>query len=219
MTGMDFLLWVRGPAFTVALAIFVVGMAVRILEVVLLGRKPELAVTRAAKWGPGLRTVFSRSVPDKGTFKREPLTTVNGYIFHVGFFVVLLLFAPHIELFHEWLGVSWPSLPTPIVDATAVITMVALVLLLVTRFRDPVRRFLTRFEDYLVWAVTFLPVLTGYLAYHRLLLPYHYMLAIHILSIEVLLVVFPFTKLTHAFTLFIARWYNGAIAGQKGVQS
>ena len=32
------------------------------------------------------------------------------------------------------------------------------------------------------------------------------------------MIVFPFTKLMHAFTLFMARWYNGAIAGYKGVE-
>jgi nitrate reductase gamma subunit len=33
------------------------------------------------------------------------------------------------------------------------------------------------------------------------------------------MVLFPFTKLSHAFTLWLARWYNGAIAGYKGIQS
>jgi hypothetical protein len=32
-------------------------------------------------------------------------------------------------------------------------------------------------------------------------------------------VVFPFTKLIHAFTLFMARYYNGAFAGRRGVES
>jgi nitrate reductase gamma subunit len=45
------------------------------------------------------------------------------------------------------------------------------------------------------------------------------LIAIHILSVELLMVVFPFTKLTHAVTLFMARYYNGAIAGYKGVKS
>ena len=45
------------------------------------------------------------------------------------------------------------------------------------------------------------------------------LLAIHILSVELLMVVFPFTKLIHAFTLFMARYYNGAISGYKGVES
>ena len=37
--------------------------------------------------------------------------------------------------------------------------------------------------------------------------------------VELLMVLFPFTKLSHAFTLFIARWYNGAISGYRGVAS
>ena len=70
-----------------------------------------------------------------------------------------------------------------------------------------------------MWTVTFLPLLTGYLAYHRLVNPYPLILGLHILSVNLFLVVFPFTKLTHVFTAFIARWYNGAIFGRKGVES
>jgi nitrate reductase gamma subunit len=49
--------------------------------------------------------------------------------------------------------------------------------------------------------------------------PYQTMLGLHILSVEILLILFPFTKLMHFFTLFIARWYNGAAFGRRGVQS
>lgn len=219
MSNVELLLWVRGPAFQIAVAVFVIGMVVRLLEIFLLGRKPDLAQPRNGGIAAGWRTIVSRSAPDPGTFKREPVTLVAGYIFHIGFFVTLVLFAPHIELFRAWLGLSWPALSTPVVDATAVITMLALVVTLVHRLRDPVRKFLSRFEDYFTWLVTLLPVVTGYLAYHRLLVPYALMLAVHILTVELLLVVFPFTKLTHAFTLFAARWYNGYAFGRKGVQS
>jgi nitrate reductase gamma subunit len=43
------------------------------------------------------------------------------------------------------------------------------------------------------------------------------MLALHILSAEILLVVLPFSKLFHAFTLFGSRWYNGKVNAHKGV--
>jgi nitrate reductase gamma subunit len=55
------------------------------------------------------------------------------------------------------------------------------------------------------------------MAVQHLLLPYTTMLALHILSVEVLLVVLPFTKLFHAFTVFGSRWFNGAVNGHKGV--
>lgn len=219
MNSVDFLQWVRGPAFDAAVAIFVLGVIFRLLETILLGRKPDLAPPRGGQWGPGLRTVLARSLPDRGTFRREPITVVAGYVFHIGLFITVFLFAPHIELFHSWFGLRWPALLTPLVDASTVITMMALVGLLAYRLANPVRRFLSGFADYLVWAVTLLPVLTGYLAYHRLMLPYQTLLALHILTVELLLIVFPFTHLMHTFTLFIARWYNGAVAGRRGVVS
>jgi nitrate reductase gamma subunit len=43
------------------------------------------------------------------------------------------------------------------------------------------------------------------------------MLALHILSVEILLIVLPFTKLFHVFTLFGSRWYNGKVNAHKGV--
>jgi nitrate reductase gamma subunit len=81
-----------------------------------------------------------------------------------------------------------------------------------------VLKYLSVGQDYVVWALTFLPLLTGYMTYHHLFFPYTWLLGIHILSVCILLIVFPFTKLTHAFTLFISRWYNGMMGGEKGVQ-
>lgn len=65
--------------------------------------------------------------------------------------------------------------------------------------------------------MTFLPVLTGYLASKHLLLPYTAMLTLHILSAELLLIAMPFTKLLHAFTLWGSRWFNGDVNAKKGV--
>ncbi|MDH3899695.1 MAG: hypothetical protein OEU51_01455 [Gammaproteobacteria bacterium] len=219
MSETEFLLWVRGPALQGATIIFVLGMAVRILEILVLGRKRDLAEARGSAVAGGLRTIFTRSVPDKGTFKRSTYTLVAGYIFHIGLFITILLFAPHILLIDEVLGVSWPALPTTVVDATTVVTILALLAVLVHRLKDPVQRFLSHFQDYLVWLVTILPLITGYIAFHRVGLPAPTLIAIHILSVELLMVAFPFTKLAHAFTLFIARYYNGAISGYRGVNS
>ena len=65
--------------------------------------------------------------------------------------------------------------------------------------------------------MTFLSVLTCWMSTQHLLLPYAQMLALHILSAEIQLVVLPFSKLFHGFTLFGSRWYNGRVNGHKGV--
>ena len=219
MSETELLLWIRGPALQIATVIFVLGAVVRIAEILLLGRKKDLAEARGSAVAGGLRTIFSRSVPDRGTLQRSTFNVVAGYVFHIGFFITLFFFAPHILMFSDVFGVSWPSMPTPIVDATAIVTIIALLAVLAHRLRHPVMRFLSRFQDYLVWLLTILPLVTGYLAFHRIGLSPPILMALHILSVELLMVIFPFTKLMHAFTIFMARYYNGAIAGYKGVHS
>ena len=219
MTETEFLLLVRGPLLQGATVIFMLGIVVRILEIILLGRKANLAEARGSAVAGGIRTIVTRMVPDKGTMQRSVFTVVSGYIFHIGLFVTILLFAPHILLIEEVFGVSWPALPTPVVDATTVVTMIALLAVLAHRLKDPVKRFLSHFQDYLVWLVTFLPLFTGYIAFHRIGMQPPALIALHILSVELLMVVFPFTKLMHTFTLFMARYYNGAISGYRGVNS
>ncbi len=220
MNSTDFLLWVRGPGLNLALGIFIFGMVIKMLEIFLPGRRQNLAATRSSGILEGLHTVFSRSIPkDRSTLKRTLFPVITGYAFHLGLLIVIFLLTPHIQVFEALTGLSWPALPTPLVDLSAIITIIALMALLWRRLTHPVLKTLSTGEDYLVWLLTFLPLLTGYLAYHHLLLPYTWMLALHILSVELLLTIFPFTKLSHAFTLFIARWYNGMMAGEKGVQS
>lgn len=216
---MGFLLWVKGPMFEWSVAIFALGLAMRLLEIFVLGRKPNYAEPRAGEWGPGMRTVFTRSIADPGTFERAPFDVTVGWIWHIGFLIGLLLFIPHIELIKSVLGFGWPGLPNPIVDLAMAVTLVALVATLVHRLTHPVKKRISTFEDYLVWAITFLVVLSGYLAYHRIINPYPLALGLHILAAEIFLILLPFTKLTHMFTTFIARWYNGASFGRRGIES
>ena len=219
MSEIEFLNWVRGPGFQIAVVIFIAGIIIRFAEILLLGRKANLAEAKGSEMSGGLRTIMSRFVPDKDTFKRSSFTIVAGYIFHIGLFVAIFLFAPHILMFKDVIGFGWPSIPTPIVDALTVVSIIALLALLVHRMRDNVLKFLTTKEDYLVSILTILPLITGYMAFHRIGMTAPTLLAIHILSVELLLVIFPFTKLMHTFTFVLSRWYNGAISGYRGVQS
>ncbi len=219
MSEIEFLNWVRGPGFQIATIIFVAGVIIRFAEILLLGRKKNLAEAKGSEMRSGLRTIVTRSFPDKSTFQRSMFTVVAGYIFHIGLFVTIFLFAPHILMFKEVVGFGWPSLPTPMVDAMAVVTIIALLAILTHRMRDNVLRFLTTKEDYIVWLVTIAPLITGYIAFHRIGMTAPTLLAIHILSVELLLVLFPFTKLMHTFTVVLSRWYGGAISGYRGVES
>ncbi len=209
--------WLRGPGLQVAAVVFVLGLVYRVLHLLLLGRKANLAVARGSAWRGGLRTVWHRSLPASRQTARGYLILGAGYVFHIGFFVALLLLAQHIDLFRSVLGFGWPALAPMWVTMAAVLAMAAMIALLVQRMTDPVKRLLTNFQDYLTWTLTFLPLLTGLILRQSGGASYQEVLALHIASVELLMIAVPFTKLAHMGSLFLARWYNGAIAGYKGV--
>ena len=219
MSHLELLTFARGSALNWALMIFVAGIVLRLFEVFSLGRKADLAKPRSITPGSGWRTMFTRSLPPEGMLKREPVTYISGYVFHTGLFLAIFFLAPHIELFRSLTGLHWPGLPTPLVDAAVVAAIVALLAQLANRLSSPVKRMLSTSGDYVAWAATLLPLLTGYMAYHHLLVEYTLMLSLHVFSVEFLLVVLPFTKLFHSFSLFISRWYNGDAFARKGVAS
>ncbi len=219
MNSETLLMLARGPLFDAALIVFIAGMLLRLAEVLALGRKADLAEARGSGFWGGVRTVLTRNIPKAAFFRAAPLRTINGYILHAGLFIVIFLFVPHIAIIENATGVAWPGLPSGVVDAVAAVTILSLVVALIFRLNHPVVRFLSTFSDYLVWLVTFLPVLSGYLAFNHLLLPYTLMLALHILSIELFMVIAPFTSLTHMFGFLSSRWYQGSTAGHRGVAS
>jgi len=217
MTDLDLLSWARGPGLSWAIGLFVVGVLWRLVEIYSLGRKPDLSAPRHGAGASGFHTIFRRSLPPPGLLKRSPVGYIGGYLFHIGLAVIVFGFAQHILLIENFTGLGWPGLPTQVVDLATVVTIAAMLAVLVDRITKAPKRFLSTCGDWFAWGVTFLPVLTGWLAARHLLLPYTQMLAVHILSAELLLAVLPFTKLIHVFTLFGSRWFNGAVNGHKGV--
>jgi len=215
----DLLMWARGPAFDIALIVFIGGIVLRVVEIIILGRKKDMAPPKGNPVAQGIRTIFSRSAPREGLVKFAPITYVGGYIFHLGFFIAFFFFAPHIALFTDAFGVSWPAAGRVIIESATALAVLALIALTYSRFTDPVRKALTTFDDYVVLLLSALPLITGYVAVNKLFGDPTMMMAIHILSVNALLIAFPFTKLMHAVTFVMARYYNGTIQGRKGAES
>jgi nitrate reductase gamma subunit len=219
MSANELLIWARGPGLDIALLIFVFGMLLRLFEIVSLGSARDLSEQRGSGVQGGIRTLWSRSFPRKELFAVAPLRIANGYVMHIGLLAVIFFHVPHIVLIENLIGISWPGLPGGVIDALTAVTLLSMGGALAFRLGHPVMRFLSTSGDYFAWVVTLLPVLTGYLAFNHLLLPYTLMLALHILSVELLLIVAPFSKLTHMFGFALARWYQGYRAGHRGVES
>ncbi len=218
MNQQELLDFVRGTGLQIAAAVFVLGMVYRMLHLMLLGRKKNLAAPRGTEWGPGLRTMWHRSIPSVGLTSRGYFIVISGYIFHLGFLITLLFLSQHIDLFRSVFGFGWPALSPGLITITAILTIAAMIALLVHRYTDPVKRLISDYQDYLTWTLTFLPLLTGIMLKQGIALGYQQMLIVHIITLELLMIATPFTKLVHMFTTFSARWYNGAISGFKGIK-
>lgn len=219
MDQQELLDFVRGPGLQIAAAVFVLGMVYRMLHLMLLGRIQNLATPRGSEWRGGLRTMWHRSLPSVGLTSRGYFIVIAGYVFHLGFLVTLLFLGQHIDLFRSVLGFGWPALPPGLVTITAILAIAAMIALLVHRYTDPVKRLISDYQDYLTWVLTFLPLLTGIMLKQGIGIGYQPMLIVHIITLELLMIATPFTKLVHMFTTFSARWYNGAVAGFKGTQA
>ena len=215
MNEIELLNWARGPGLTYATIIMVVGLTLRVLEILALGRPKELAEVRSSGVRDGWVMILRRSIPETRNWKY----ITAAYIFHVGLFIVIFFFIPHTQLFRDVFGVFWGGWPNYIIDFFTVLSIAAMLYVLMQRITEPNRRILSHLSDYVVWLVTFLPLVTGYMAFHRLGLDYTLMLALHILSVELLMVILPFSKLTHAVTFAMSRYYQGSSNGRRGIKA
>lgn len=213
---------VRGPVMTVSVAIFLLGITWRLFSLLFRRRGIDPSASRERSlnvvWGAA-RTVIDRFWPAKPFREKLASHTIIGQVFHIGLFLIFFLGAPHILFLADFLGFTWWAMPKGVLDVVSGVTLGALVVALGLRLRDPVRRMLSDFDDYLSWTITMLPVLTGLLTTSELLGRYELLLTLHILSVELLLVWLPFGKLFHSFTWILSRATTGARFAHRGVKA
>ena len=217
---MELLDFARGPALQFGLYAFVIGTVWRLLGILLLAAKPDHSAPRK-KGGflAALKVISSRSVAAREFRQDTMYASVLGYILHIGLFVIVFLFVPHILFFKGLFGLEWPGLPNNIIYFVGVITAGAGIALLIRRFTHPVLKLISNFDDYFSWIVTMAPIITGLIIPIRFGIRYETLLAIHILSIAVLLTWLPFGKLAHAFLVFFSRGTTGMVLERRGART
>ena len=220
---MDLLGFARGPALKVALAIFCLGVAWRIVGFALLRLRRDLNKPRASVLKcltGGLVTVGSRSWPHPEFIARTGAGEALGYSYHIGLFIVVLLFTPHIVFLGSLFGFTWPGLPSSLITVISVLTL-TLVSGGAVSARDQsgdahaveFRRLLQLVHHHAGDASRDSPPPPTSARRTRRCS------AVHILSVDVLLIWFPFGKLMHAFYIFPSRAINGALLARKGAAS
>ncbi len=212
---MTFLELTEGPLWYLAATVFVVGVIWRLVGILRLGRPADRSVARASGVGGALKAIVLHSIPHGGNLPRTIYHFVTGYAFHLGLFALLLFAAPHITFIHDRLiGVSWVAMPRWGFLIAAEAAFAGLILMWVRRLTDPVMRRLSDAEDHFGTWLVFTVMLTGCLALQE---AHDGLRALHMLSVDLLLIYFPFGRLMHAFTFVFSRAYTGATYGRRGV--
>ncbi|HVN29751.1 MAG TPA: hypothetical protein VMT64_14745 [Candidatus Binataceae bacterium] len=181
---MDLLEFARGAGLHWAMVVMVAGFFWRGVHFLIRRGKRELYWARKGFHIPRLRP------------------HLDSYAMHAGLLIVLFGFAPHILFIRAILGVGWPSLPIGIVLAAAVISLAAMAAVLMHRMIAAEPSIFSVFDDYVTWAVVFIAMLTGLLAYPHLggssvIPPHASLLTAHLLAVEGLMMWLPFGKLIH----------------------
>jgi nitrate reductase gamma subunit len=227
--GMDLLDFARGPALVAALTVFSLVTLWRLGHVLTRPRRPDLSPPRegapSAAAGAG-RAVLRGLWPRREFGAASRFATLNGYAFHLGLALVVFGYAPHIAFIHRLTGLGWPALPDAAMYLASAATLVSLLLAMLARVTDPVLQLISTRDDHISWALTLLPVFTGMAVLSEpsaVLLArdhatYRGPLAIHLLSLELLLLWFPFGKLMHAVLFVFSRGATGVRFSHRGVR-
>jgi len=220
MENMTLLDFARGPGMQWALWIFCLGVLWRIVGAMyLLGTKDLSKFRRKHYIRDGLRACWTRSAPAEAFEEKIRFQHITGYIWHFALFVSVLFFAPHILFFKDILGFGWPHLPNTIILFSGAVATAVLIALLIRRATHPVQRLISTVDDYISIFVVLLPLVTGIAAFAHVGARYETLFAVHLLSVELMLIWYPFSKLMHTFMTFPSRYQTGTFFGHRGVKA
>jgi nitrate reductase gamma subunit len=202
--------FVRGPLVWIAFLVFI-GMSIyKIREMYIMARN-EKSVLPFIDSKATLKSILHWIIPfaSRNWRNRWPVT-VTTFVFHIGLVFTPIFLLSHNILWYESWGISWWSLPEKVGDIMTVLVIITSVIFFFRRVFAPEVKFVTFRSDLLILAISFFPFLTGFLAYHNLLLPYKAMVILHILFGEAMLIAIPFTRLAHMFYFFMTRAWMGS---------
>jgi nitrate reductase gamma subunit len=199
----------RGPLFVATLAFMVLGLLRRFVSHLWQFRTSLRRVAhRQIDVGSNVRDSLLWLVPMRHLYRNRPLVSLTSFLFHLGIVVVPLFFGGHIDLWRSGLGVGWWGIAPRVADVLTLVTVAGALVLLGFRVFDAAGRALSRAGDYLLLVAVLLPFVSGFAAMHPAWNPARYdtMMLVHVLSAELLFVLLPTTKLSHAVLFMFARF-------------
>jgi len=217
----DFFLFVEGPLLWIAFLTFFIGSILRAALFLSVSRKRDKIIYQYFSWKYVLTTFGRWLFPLNKDVTKNPIFTILGYMFHICLIVVPIWFSGHISLWEEsrfeW---SWTPIPDGLADWMTLIFLAIALFFLLRRIISADIRLLSTFSDYLLIVVVALPFITGYFLTHGTVDNIGFLgeniQLIHMLSGELMLILIPFTKLSHFVLFFFSRGATAIEFGRRG---
>jgi len=218
---MSFYSFVEGPLLWIAFLTFIIGSLLQAVLFFSVSRKKDKIFYQHFSLKYMLATFFKWLLPINKTVAKNPIFMVLTYIFHICLIVVPIWLVGHIMLWEEsrfeW---YWTPIPESLADWMTLIFLAIAVFFLLRRILSPDIRLISTFSDYFLLIITALPFATGYFLTHGTLesIPFlsENMQLIHMLTGELMLILIPFTKLSHFILFFFSRASTGVEFGRRG---
>lgn len=209
-----------GAFLWVTFTIFLGGLAVRMAFLFRLSRKKDSVFYNHVSLSWGFKSILHWILPwASASMRQQPFFTLMVFSFHLTLLTVPLFLDAHNIMWDEAFGLSLWSMPDMLADVMTIILIATAVFLIIRRIWRAEVRILTSAWDYALLILTTAPFITGFFAYHQWG-PYETLLILHILSAQVLLILIPFTKLSHMILFFFTRAFIGfEMGGRRGARS
>lgn len=208
-----FIDFIMGPMVWISFLVFFGGLGYKLYRIIKEIRTKEGYVFSYLTWYHSLRSIGAWLIPffPRAT-RQQPVFYGASYLFHLALFAVPLFLSGHIVLVEEAFKISWPVLNDTLADVLTVGIITALVFFAGRRVVQPEVKFLTTTKDFILLFIVLMPFLTGFLAYHQVF-AYQWMMILHILSGEFMLIIIPFSRFAHMVTAPLTRAYTGSEFG------
>lgn len=188
-----------GPFLYAAFILCIGGIIVQTILLLVDAYRKERSVFSFISLKYTLLSMIHWATPFGSTVMRKnAVLTVVGFLFHFFLLAVPVFLFAHVLLVYEAWGIAWPALPGLIADAGSLIVSAACVFFLIRRVALKELRFISGPMDYIIPVLVFVPFFTGFWA-SQSLPGFKIIHFVHIISGEILLVIIPFTRLSHMF--------------------
>ena len=217
---MSFTEFAEGPLLWIAFLVFILGTLLKVALLITVSVKKDKIVYKHfnVKWI--FLTLLRWLLPINRDVLKNPVYTICGYIFHICLLMVPIFYSAHVLLWEEsrfeW---SWWIMPDGLADWMALIVVAIAIFFILRRIISADVRIITTASDYVALVVAALPFLTGYFSVHGTIesvVDADTMHLLHVLSGELMLILIPFTKLSHYVLFFFSRGAAGIEFGRRG---